>query len=74
MSSWARLLAIGSCPSCFVAAAVIGVLLAAGLVPFLAPRGGPTWRVVGRHILVLGLVWLALAAILDLNHVLYGPR
>ena len=74
MSTWARLLAVGGCAPCFVAAAVLGVVLTAGLVPALSPRGGPMWRVIGRHLAVLGLVWFALAGILDVYHVLYGPR
>ena len=65
-----NLIAIGNCASCFLAASILGVVMAA----YLTPLEGPVGRLLGRYLVALALVWLALGAIIDVNHHLYAPR
>jgi hypothetical protein len=54
----------------FVLAAIVGVILAAGLAPFLAPGIHP----LRAYATTLVVVWLALAAVMDTAVILYTPH
>ena len=65
-----HLFAIGSSADEFVAAGILGVLLAA----WLTPRTGSLRHLLVRYFHFLAMVWLALAALLDFTYHLYAPH
>jgi hypothetical protein len=52
-----------------LAAAIVGILIAA----FLTPLEGPVSRLLIRFVWVIALVWMAIAGVQDVCRDLYGP-